>query len=460
MLFFLAQNWGQGALQGGGRVGVPELSGRWFAGGGALLVLLLAAGGGLAVLSWRMTRFRVTEEALELRQGILFRRHRQARLDRVQSVDLVQPFLARLAGLARITLEVAGGSGSSVALSYLTEAQATDLRNHLLARAAGVSYEGETAPEAPERHALEVPVTRLLGSLALSGPAIALVLGAAGVAIAAVVVGQPGPLVVMVPWLLGTVGALWSRFSGGFGFRVAISPDGLRLRHGLLEQRRQTVPPGRVQAVRISQSLLWRSRDWWTVRANIAGYGAAGGPGDSGGDVLLAVGTRDEAVGVLALVLPDLGVLPSEAPGAVVDAGLTGRDPADGYLTAPPRARWVDPIGWRRIGVRVTGEAVLIRRGVLWRRLDIVPHARTQSLGVVQGPLQRRLGLASFRLHSTPGPVVPEVPHLTEPVAARLLAEQAVRAEAARAAAGPERWMRPDAVLPQNPATGGPAPAS
>jgi putative membrane protein len=238
---------------------------------------------------------------------------------------------------------------------------------------------------------------------------------------------------------------LWGRFNGGFGFRVATSPDGLRLRHGLLEQRTQTVPPGRVQAIRLSQGLLWRKTDWWQVQVNIAGY--SGGEGENNtesGSTLLQVGSRYDAISVLALVLPDLGVREPENPWTVIDTGLSASGPDNGYLVAPRRSRWVDPIGWRRSGVRVTEQALLIRRGVLGRSLDIVPHARTQSLGVSQGPVQRRLNLASFSLHSTPGPVTPVAAHLDTGTAAQLLAEQAVRAEGARNTSGPERWMALD----------------
>ena len=68
---------------------------------------------GLLVLSWRLTRYRVTAEALELRHGVLVRRQRRARLDRLQAVDVVQPLVARIFGLARLKLDVAGGAGST-----------------------------------------------------------------------------------------------------------------------------------------------------------------------------------------------------------------------------------------------------------------------------------------------------------------------------------------------------------
>jgi putative membrane protein len=102
----------------------------------------------------------------------------------------------------------------------------------------------------------------------------------------------------------------------------------------------------------------------------------------------------------------------------------------------------LDPVGWRRHGVAVTDRALVLRSGVLVRRLVVVPHERTQSLALAQGPLQRRLGLASFQLHSTTGPVSPRVDHLDARVAAGLLDEQATRARTARAGAGPEQWMR------------------
>ncbi len=410
---------------------------------GAVL-LVLVAGGGLAYAWWRVTRFRIGPEALELNQGILFRQHRSARLDRVQTIEVAQPFVARLAGLARLTLEVAGGRNSGVRLEFLTETDAQSLRNHLLARAAGVRYDdGEEAPEAPEQQIAEVPVPRLLLSLLLSTPVITLVIVLAALAVISGMARSAGPFLATVPALLGVIGLVWGRFNGGFTFRIATSPDGLRLRYGLLEHRAQTVPPGRVQAVRLTQPVLWRLAGWWTVEVNIAGH-VAGGSRQQRSETayrLMPVATRPEAIRILRLVLPDLGVQAPHDPWRVVEAGLTGSGPDEGYLVAPRRARWVDPVGWRRTGVWVTTQALLIRRGRVRRLLDVVPHARTQSLALAQGPLQRRLNVASFVLHSTPGPVHPVVPHLDAHDAAQLLSDQAERAEGARGAAGPERWM-------------------
>jgi putative membrane protein len=296
----------------------------------------------------------------------------------------------------------------------------------------------EAAPVAPERPVYEVPVGRLLASTLLSATTFWLLALVVGVVVLIVASGRFESAFALLPALLGVVSYTWTRFNRGANFRAAISPDGIRLRHGLTESRAQTVPPGRVQAVRVTQGLLWRRADWWRVEVNVAGYGSVADQGQSE-NVLLPVGTRDEAMVALWLVLPDLG---TADPRALVDAGLTGRDGEGGWAVAPRRSRWLDPVGWRRHGVTVTERALVLRSGVLNRQLVVVPHERTQSLGLAQGPLQRRLGLASFQLHSTPGPVAPRVDHLDARVAAGLLDEQATRARSARAVAGPEQWMR------------------
>lgn len=477
-----------------------------FEGRGWLVVLgVLAAvavvGFAYSGLAWRMTRFAVTDEAVHLNTGILFRQQRQARLDRLQAVDVVQPLLARLVGLAELKLEVAGGSGSAVSLAFLRESDALALRAELLALAAGLQRptaapapalapepatgavaDGATATSAvpgpdghvpgggsdvvaaalgapttlpsttaagttvvpvpafeaaPEHQVYEVPIGRLVHATIRSGATVSLVL-AVVVAIGAGILSRTFATVFfLLPMLFGLLSYVWSRINQGASFRAATSPDGIRLRHGLTESRAQTVPPGRVQAIRLSQGLWWRRPDWWRVEMNVAGYSVSGE--QQRDTVLHPVATRDEARTALWLVLHDLGV---DDPVAVVDAALTGTDGAQGFAVAPRRARWVDPLGWRRHGVLVTRRALVIRRGRWFRQVDVVPHERTQSLGLQQGPVQRRLGLASFVVHSTPGPVSPDVAHLDAAVAVALLDEQAERARTARASAGPEQWMR------------------
>lgn len=460
--FLLVQNVGEDAVRSlfsGERPETPSLSLRvlaWVAAGvGAALVLAASLG----VVSWRATRFRVGARAVELRQGVVFRTQKSARLDRIQAVDVVRPLLARLVGLAALRIEVAGGGDSKLVLQFLRVPAAVQLRDVIIAGATGAAPPPErprpptpvadgvpgpsagAAPEAgpvpvpapllaaaPPPALVEVPVPRLVGSLALTGSLVALVVTVTGLIVTMIVLETPLPFTVVVATALGWVGSLWKRFTRGYGFRLGVVDSGLQLRHGLLDLKTQTVPTGRVQAVRVSQPFLWRRPDWWLLEVNVAGYGPA--LGEEAQTVLLPVGTRAQAHAVLGLVVGDLGE--GERAAGILEAAFTGVDPGPGFTVAPRRVRRLDPWGYRRIGVFVAADALVVRRGRFGRHVEVVPHARTQSLGLAQGPLQRRLRVATVQLHSTPGPIMPQVAHLDVDDAAALLQAQAVRDRLAR----------------------------
>ncbi|MGP7960114.1 PH domain-containing protein [Sanguibacter sp. A247] len=408
----------------------------WIVGGLAAIIAVVVV---YCWVAWRMTRYAIGANAVHLRKGILFRQQKQARLDRLQAVDIVQPLLARVFSLAELKLEVAGGAGSGVAIGFLRRSDADALRADLLARAAGVEVtEGEAAPVAPERVLFEVPFATTLGSVLRSFLTPVLVLVVAGIVVASIVTTSAAPLVSFFPMLFGFGSYLFQRLVTEANFVGAVSPDGIRSRSGLLETRAQTIPPGRVQAIRMRQPLLWRRKDWWRVDVTVAGY-TMGADTKEVSTLLLPVGPRSTAFDALWLVLPDLGV---EDPLALLAAGLDGSGSDGGFTTSPRSARWLDPLTWRRNGYAVAGRALVVRRGRLTRSLTLVPHERTQSLGLQQGPWQRRLGLASVALHVTHGPVQAVVQHLASSEAARLLDEQDTRARAARRAEGPEQWMR------------------
>lgn len=407
---------------------------------GAIIGLVYGA------IAWRRTQYGIGHESVFLHSGVLWRQQRHVRLDRLQTVDVTQPLLARLFGFSSLKIESAGGAGSNLTLSYLTDEEAQRVRNEILARAAGVRQVERRpgaapvlAQAAPERQLLELTSGRLVGSLVRSGGVMFALLLVIGILVAVVATQSFRFIAGSLPGVLAAAGYAWSRFAGEFSYRIGISADGIRLRHGLLEAKARTVPPGRVQAISLTQPLLWRRKDWWRLKMNVAGYG---GENEDSTSVLYPVATTAEVEQILPLVLPDLG---TDRPLEVLHAAMRGQGDAEGFITSPQRARIFDPWSWRRNGVRVTRTAVLLRTGVWWRYLAIVPHERTQSLAMTQGPLERRRRLAGLDLHSTRGPVLTSVPHLDVDVARTLLLEQAERARRARREAGPEQWMRPSA---------------
>jgi uncharacterized protein len=84
---------------------------------------------------------------------------------------------------------------------------------------------------------------------------------------------------------------------------------------------------------------------------------------------------------------------------------------------------------WRSIvtvrAVRAWGYAerendLLVRHGLVIRRLSIVPYARMQFVDVTAGPLERAFGLATVQLHTAAAASDARIPGLPPDEAARL----------------------------------------
>lgn len=421
----------------------------WLLAGGGTVLLIAVLG---FILTWYFTRYQVAGGYVRVNTGFLFRQQRQARLDRVQAIDIVQPLLARIFGLAELKFEVADAGESAVRLAYLRMDDARQLRATILARAAGVVQDPErpeeAAPEAPEFPVLSVPPSRLVGSLLLSEQSFFVVLGGVASVVLSAVTDNRGFYLYLIPAALGLTATYWSSFNKGYNFTAAISPDGIRLRYGLLDTQAQTLPPGRIQALRVAQPPLWRIFGWYRIQVNVAGYGAAGSNGETASrTTLLPVGKLADVMSMLSLVLPDPG---TPEPGSVFTAGLTGLDSDGGFVTTPRRARFLAPLGWRRNGYTATATALLIRSGRWWRQLVVVPHQRTQSMALHQGPLARRFGVADLVLHTTAGPVSPRLIQAGVEEARTLFDEQSTRARLARKRQTSEQWLAQ--VAPATPA--------
>lgn len=385
----------------------------------ALAVLLpLAAAYGF--LTWWCTSYRVTDTELRIQSGLLFRRAAHIRLDRIQAVDVNRPLLARVAGVAKLKLDVVG-TDSKDELAFLSEREAVSLRAELLARAAGIAPEAAPeAGEAPSRALLRVQPRTLVLSILLRGGSWAML--AALITVPVLVYVGTGSVWPALATALPLAGGFWAsgfgRFVREYDWTVAESPDGLRLDSGLLDRAHATVPPGRVQAVRIVEPLLWRWRGWVRVELEVAG-----GKDDENG-VLIPVATWQATAEVLARVLP----------GVDLDAAVAAAAPA------PERSRWCAPVFRRGFGHGVTPSVFVTRHGLLSRHTTLLPHAKVQSVRLSQGPWQRRQGLADIHVdHGANGATVARLRDADE--AHAVVRAQAERSRTGRSAAAPERWL-------------------
>jgi putative membrane protein len=372
------------------------------------------------VLTWWFTRFRIDAEELRIDSGVLLRRSRRVSIARLQGVDVVQPLLARLFGMAELRFEVAGGSGTEAPLAYLRLDEAHRLRGVLLDRATDVDTAVATgavgsAPARPTAEPTAGPVHGPVHGPMAGAPGAAatreyeiarvdptwLVVGTllsseflgsvafAGLALMATVLsGEVAGLALAFPAVVGAASVLVRGIVNQWGFVLSDTGRGWRLRSGLFNLRSQTVPVDRVQGVALVEPLLWRRLGWVRVQVDVAGYyGTSGQGGAPSASTLLPVAPRGLALGVLARLLP---------VGAVTDVP---------QRPVPRSVRWFRPVGWRYLGVGSADDVVVTTRGWVKRRTDIVPHHKVQSIRVSQGPLQRRLGLLDVVFQTTPGPV-------------------------------------------------------
>lgn len=408
--------------------------------GMAVVVGIIALGSGLiafgaGIAAWRTTTFVVDDEEFRVERRFLWTSSSRVDYTKVQSVEINQPFIARLLGLAKVQIDVGGAGG--VALSFLTLTRAEALREHLLTRmrraksvtVAGAPLQSRAADdeepsgspdialaEEPEVLVHAVPVHVLfLGTLVSST---AFSLGSAALILLIVYIWQDLGFTVLGA-LVAVGGWLWANIGSNWGFTVTRRGDSLRVRRGLTSTATQGLRPERIQGISIRQDLFQRLTGLYRVRVNVLGMaGQSGDDGKVDTSVLLPFGSWDDVLKILHVVWPH------------VDLAEIHPHPQ------PDRARWLTPLSHSEHTWGVGRDVVVAHHGLIEHTLTIVPHVRMQSLSLHQGPLQRRLQLASVALHTTDGPVSCRLYHLDEHTARRVFVEQLERARAARSAAG------------------------
>ena len=383
----------------------------------------------LGYFSWRFTRFVIDDEQVRIERNFISRRSERIAFTKIQSVDVVQPLVARLFGLAALRIDV-GGQGSAKSIEFLARHRAYQLRDYLISRAHGTHITVAESVQRPvgdvmadrstaDRIIVAVPIGRLTASLVASnGTAITLTLTMLAVTVSALT-GNLSLLlstVLVLPWLIAAGSMLLGRIRNEYKFTLSTTADGgLRTASGLTSLLSQTVPRDRVQAIDITQPLVWRLFGWYRVRMDVLGLGEPSND-DFGApsNLLLPVGPKDEVDAVLAALWPTLAL------------------PAIAMHPIPARARWLRWFDAQTHHWGYDGQVLVTRGFLLNRRISIVPHARVQSVRLRQGPLQRRLRLATVHAHTTPGPVDVVCRHLDETDARCLAMSELDRMRTAR----------------------------
>ncbi len=352
-----------------------------------LVVTAILVLGGL--VSWLVTRWRIEDDDLRIETGLLRRQSLRFPLAQVQAIDVVRPGLARLFRVAELRLRMAGASGATARLAYVAEHEVEPLRDQLLALARGARLD-EATPDATAELEQPVPEERVLASVRTGQLAVSIVLEnwwlvLILVGLAAGFAASPHTVARILRgagfvWVISMATLIWRRFNQQYRLTVAEGPDGLHLRGGLVALTAEVIRPGRVQAVRLVEPLLWRPLGWCRLEVDVAGRQRRKGEGEAQRGqlrALMPVGSRSLGIELVDRLLPDR---PHE-------------------LSPPPRrAFWKSPFRYRALSWGRTETCVATTSGRLRRVTCWVPLEKVQSLRQVQGPVQRRLRLASVHV--------------------------------------------------------------
>ena len=97
---------------------------------------------------------------------------------------------------------------------------------------------------------------------------------------------------------------------------------------------------------------------------------------------------------------------------------------------APPFSHHAIPRQVRAIGYAERDDDLLIRHGIMFRTLVVVPYGRMQYVDVQAGPLARKLGIAQVQLHTASASTDATIDGLEPAEAERLRDRLASRGEA------------------------------
>ncbi len=387
------------------------------------IVVVLAAITGF--IAWYFTRFLIDDEELRIETGAIFKKSTKIPFERLQSVDIIQPLAARIFGLAELRLDA---GNSSTKLRYLSRGKASRLRDYLLTRAHGQQasirdLDQQAAASiftdlgVTDQPLVQVSPQRLIVSFLLSSEwlipaAITIIIVVTTAAFGVVPLALGG----LIPLLIGMVSLIWRRVIGMFNFTLAESPRGLRITRGLTNLTSQSVPINRIQGVKVSQPLLWQLLGWYRMDVDILGYahGDSENNESNASSVLLPVATFDEVDLAIGRVLPGFNLDAIE------------------LHPSPIRARWLRWFDFWTLRYGWDDWTLITEHGWFTHVRDIVPHAKTQSVRIEQGPLQRLLRLADVHVHTPRGPVNAVAHQVDEQTARELALSQLDRARTAR----------------------------
>jgi len=397
------------------------------------------------VLQYLRFSYRITPKQIVIQKGVLRRQNRSIPIERIQNIQIEQNLVARLIGLAKVTIETAGSSATEGSLEYVGLSSAHEIRQavrsfqHRSPPDAADADAADAEGDAETLFAMSLPHVLLSGAFRFSLFYIALVFSALQLvdpeAIVQRVLRSQGRIdqitetmaaypaltilvSIVVAGVLGWISGIAIHLARYYGFRLWLDGDKLRKRHGLFTVTEGTVPLKKVQALILRTNPFMRAFGWYELEVQTVGMNV-----DEQGHRVIAPFAQYEDILALAQ-----RVRPFELPdafGAVSRLTIRRRFfrytlamsavllpsayfwPADWWHLGGAALPWwgalVVPLllGWailqyRNHGYAVREDGFYIRRGVLSHYLWILPTEKFHAFHATATLFQRRLDLKTL----------------------------------------------------------------
>jgi putative membrane protein len=425
-----------------------------------------------AAIHYATYRYRLGDDGLRIREGIVTRNERHIPYDRIQNVDLVQNPLHRMFGVAEVRLETAGGDKPEAVIRVLSLAAVDRMRERVFAERERTATEAEAAPE-PAALVFRASPREVFWFGVVSNRGMVVVAAAVGLLFQLDPIerwvepelrrrfeGMDGlpdlDVWTIVPYAAGALLSFWLllrvlsvawAFVQLHDFRLTRRGDDLRAEYGLLTRVSKTIPRHRVQFLSLRETALHRLLGRTSIQVETAGgaeEGSEEGSASAGKLWIAPIVPREAANAIVRETVPgiDLGAvawqaLPPRARRRLFKQWLVFLVPAMAALAifwtpwALALGALLVPFAWldatlqlRHMGWAIEQDAVFWKSGWWTRRTSLTRTAKIQVLDLAATPFDRRVGMASLRVDTAGAGRLGhriDVPFLDAPVAAAML---------------------------------------
>ena len=409
--------------------------------GGVLLVTLL-----WGVLSYLRYSYRIQDQTVAVRRGVLQREQLTIEYDRVQNVSVNSPFYARPFGRATLQVDTAGSQGEEVSLPGLPIELARKLRESILVRAESTAQ--DAAPETDLADPSEPLATTSNTDLIIHGLSNNMAIWFAVVAgplfgsdiewwdyidlsVASEYLGLEDSLAGSIILLVGLVffaAVLLTLFSvvGSFlryyNYQLTRRGDTFQMEAGLLSRNAQSTRQHKIQAVQWKQNLIARLFGRFNLHIRQAKAGTVEGAEamqQKKQSFIIPARTADDAATLSQLLLQ--GWQPQAQDYTRMDRRFIRTRVAIQVAFISPflvtaalnLSAWFWPLmalvalmlwrlaerRWRESGFRLDRDYLYVQTGMLGRKMDIFELYRLQRVDMTQSWLKQRAGLADVTLY-------------------------------------------------------------